>query len=84
MNDQKNMWSRCHAWVHKTCGQGFGAEIGILNVFSVTSFRTFCEEELKWRQLAHHQLMNQPRTSFRVQLKPIAKSQISERWYLVV
>ena len=51
----------------------------LVNVFFVTSFHTFFEdplpslywwavsvgwEELKWRQLAHHQLMSQPRTSF--------------------
>ena len=51
----------------------------LVNNFSVTSFRTFFEdslpslywwavpvdgEELKWRQLARHQLMSQPKTSF--------------------
>ena len=50
-----------------------------INGFCVTSFRTFFDdsflslcwwtvlvggEELKWHQLAHHQLMNQSKTSF--------------------
>ena len=36
-------------------------------------------EELKWRQLVHHQLMNQqgPHFSHTVKLKPIIKAQIS-------
>ena len=36
-------------------------------------------EELKWRQLAHHQLMSQqgPHSSNTVKLKPIIKAQIS-------
>ena len=51
----------------------------LVNGFSGTSFRTFfCDtflslywwavivggEKLKWRQLAHHQLMSKPNTSF--------------------
>ena len=44
----------------------------LVNGFSVTSFRTFFEDPLpslywrarKWRQLAHHQLISQPWTSF--------------------
>ena len=39
------------------------------------------EEELKWRQLAHHQLMSQqgPHLIHTVKLKPIIKAQISGR-----
>ena len=39
-------------------------------------------EDLKWRQLAHHQLMSQPRTSVLVhivELKPMIKEQIAGR-----
>ena len=51
----------------------------LVNGFSITSFCTFFEdplpslywwavtvggEKLKWRQLAHHQLMSKPKTSF--------------------
>ena len=36
-------------------------------------------EELKWRQLAHHQLMSQLILVHTVQLKPMIKAQISVR-----
>ena len=62
--------------------------------FSVTCFRTFfadpipffnwwavsvAGEELKWRQMSHHQLMSQqgPHFSTCIKLKPIIKAQIS-------
>ena len=36
-------------------------------------------EELKWHQLAHHQLMSQPSLVHTVQLKPMIKAHISGR-----
>ena len=67
----------------------------LVNVFSVTCFRTFFAdplpssnwwvekvggEELKWRQLAHHQLMSQGLIlvhTVKIKIKPIIKAQIS-------
>ena len=40
-------------------------------------------EELKWRQLAHHQLMSQQILVQSVKLKPNIKAQISGKWVTI-